>query len=251
MNVKGIFMEAVLPNIGILPNQLWPVPTKDGHGERLFVDEPNLRILLEVFTGTAHSPLHVHTHADRFIYIAEGEVTFITPKSCTRLKASQGTIIRANDSHGFSVSKNGAKLIYISAGSGVQESKSRLPNHICQQFAPMHEKLTKLHAFKHETRWKDLYSQCEVRTMHWVKQSMIRCIEENQSLPFDLETHKPERTIPMQAWQTPNAFILKVKGHSYGFSYHNESGRQYIKVNRVFTLRFSMNRSGKKVPVLA
>lgn len=250
MDVKGVSMEAVLPHIGILPNQLWPMPTKDGHGERLFVDEPNLRILLEVFTGTAHSPLHIHTHADRFIYIAEGEVTFITPKSCTRLKAGQGTIIRANHSHGFSVSEEGAKLIHLSAGSGVQQSESRLPNHICQQFAPMREKLTKLQAFQYETRWKDLYSRCEVQTMHWVKQSMIRCMETNHPLPFDLETHKHERNIPMQAWETPMAFIIKVKGHSYGFSYHNEHGREFLKINRVFTLRFSMNRSSKKVQPL-
>ena len=237
-------------SIGIMPNSFWPIPADDGHAERLFVDEPNLRVLLEVFTKKSRSPLHVHTHADRFLYIAEGEITIVSPKTCTQLKQDQGIIIRANHSHGFLIPAVGANLISISIGPGTAQSKSHLPEHICQAFAPLLDKQPRIQAFQHETRWKDLYSQFEVQTMQWVKQAMLHAITSHEPLPFDLESHKQEATIAMQGWKTPRAFILKVKGHSYGFSYHQNPGNEYIELNRVFTLRFAMNRSDKQIPVL-
>jgi len=243
-------MEEILPHIGILPNQLWPSVMTDGHAEKVFISQPHLRVLLEVFTQESRSPLHIHTHADRFFYIAKGEMTLVTAKTCTRIKEGQGTIIRADYPHGFFVPDHGAKLVSIALGSDVQESQSQLPLNICQVFAPLQGKMDQLHIFKHETRWKDLYSQFEVQTMQWVKQSMMDCLEKQKPLPFLLTPHKHAKVIPMQGWQTPRGFIFKVKGHSYSFSYHEDEGSEYINMNRVFTLPFAMNRSEKKIPVL-
>ncbi len=244
-------MDIALPCISILPNRLWPIPSSDGHAESVFIDEPLLRVLLEVFTRASRSPLHIHTHADRFMYVAEGEITFVTHKTCARLRSGEGAIIRADHPHGFIVGERGAKLVSIVLGPGAQEGKSRLPNHMCQQFAPLHDKASRIGAFEHETRWKDLYSQFEVQTMQWVKQTMLDSLKAGRPLPFDLEPHKHASAIPMQGWKTPSAFILKVKGYSYGFSYHRENDNEYIAVSRVSTLRFAMNRSDRKIPVLA
>src|SRR3989339_264014 len=227
---KLSYMDTALPRIGILPNRLWPIPASDGHAESVFIDEPLLRILLEVFTGSSRSPLHIYTHADRFMYVAEGEITFVTYKTCTRLPSGESVIIRADHPHGFVVGERGAKLISISLGYGAQEGKSRLPNHISQQFAPLRDKASRIGAFEHETRWKNLYSQFEVQTMQWVKQTMLDSLKAGRPLPFDLEPNKHVSAIPMQGWKTPSAFILKVKGYSYGFSYHSEYGNEYISV---------------------
>lgn len=243
-------METVLPYLGTWPNRLWPIPADDGHAERVFIDEPNMRVTLEVFAKASRSPLHIHTHADRFVYVAQGDISFITQKGLTRIGKGEGLIIRADYPHGFLIPDTGAKLVHLSIGIGAEQSQSRLPAHIAQQFAPLCEQMTKIRAFEHETRWKDLYAQFEVQTMQWVKESMLSAFEHHRPLPFDLNPCKREHSIPMQGWQTPSAFILKVRGHSCGFSYHEENGHEYLTVNRVFTLRFAMNRSDKKILVL-
>lgn len=242
-------MENVLTHVGVMPNQLWPMPTSTNHATRIHTKLPNVRVTLEVFSGASRSPLHTNTHFDRFIYLAEGSMRIVSPKICKELKPGDGVIVRADHPHGFFIPDSGAKLVHVSVGSGVNKKSGQLPPHIQAQLAPIAHDIEAIKSLKHKTRWKDLYSQFEVQTMQWAKDRIIESHETGKEIPFELETHR-EKVIPMQGWKLPKAYILKIKGFALGFRYHNEEGREFVKVNRIFAFRFGLNRSDRKVQIL-
>lgn len=243
-------MENVLPRIGTMPNRFWPTPTDGGHAAHVHTRDENLKVVLEVFSTASRAPLHINTNFDKFIYLAEGGIRIISPKFCNELKPGDGIIVRANHPHGFLVHESGAKLVHISIGNNVYGNMGhQLPQNIQNQLAPIANNLNAVKSFQLETKWKDLYSQFEIQTMQWAKDEILKSLESGTKSPFEFEAHK-EKVQQMQGWRLPNAYILKVKGFAIGFRHNNDSGCEYIKVNRIFAFGFGLNRSDRKVQVL-
>lgn len=235
--------EPSLP-IGIIPNQFWPAPEPDGHANRLYMNEPTLRVLLDVYSKPTRSPLHIHTHIDRFIFVAHGTLSLVSRRGRLNLHAQDAVVLPANLPHGVLVDDH-ASVISILIGPLAPHSLSRLPPDLCNQLQPHTHHL-------HLPSWpmshpNPLYEDFEQETLAWAKEHLAQATSPS-TCPIDITPHKDEPEHHLDAWKTPHAFLLKTSGYSYGFHHNLEPGIESIQLNRISTMKHALDQSDQKVP---
>jgi len=192
---------------------MWPKIEHGGYATQHLVTRPDVRVSAVCYLPGVKSPLHVHSHHDQCICIAQGEMKIITDQGRKMLQKNVPVIIPSNTPHSFESGTEEVRFLSVFLGEGASEpGKTTLPEKVSRLIDPTlnkHEKLVETFLSPEHVSELEALSEAETETLVWVVDRLLKRLETGQLKKRPISVfRKPRRAQSIKAWHRDNSLFL-------------------------------------------